>query len=285
MGSGEGKGWSRGRTAATDARIARAAAAHRGMTYMHRVPEAEDRRHRSAGARTLPLDWSPTMAYLVGLMATDGCLISDRRHLNFKSEDEQLVRTFLRCLGREPVYQRAIGRTGNIHYVAQFSDVRFWRWLGSIGLMPRKSLVLGPLSIPDELIFDCARGLLDGDGSIKHYWYDGGGKAAGHRYEAIATCFVSASRPHLEWLRDALCRLAGITGGLCLSDRESGCWALRYSIGESTRLLPLLYRSPEVPKLERKWATWSAYAITHGHPRTLSELTRVLCENAPLYAA
>jgi len=42
---------------------------------------------------TLPLEWSDDMAYLVGLTATDGCLITGRRAINFKSGDRQLVET------------------------------------------------------------------------------------------------------------------------------------------------------------------------------------------------
>lgn len=105
----DGKAWAKGKSAATDPRIARNAAAHRGMTYTRRMPVELDRRlfngSGHSARRTVELEWSPVMAYVVGLMATDGCLLSMRKQLNFKSEDEQLVRTFLECLGRPPVTQ------------------------------------------------------------------------------------------------------------------------------------------------------------------------------------
>ena len=261
----EGKGWARGKTAATDRRVARNAAAHRGMTYIRRTPVELDRRYLHGvghpSRRTLPLEWSPVMAYVVGLMATDGCLLSKRKQLNFKSEDEQLVQAFLQCLGRPPRYRPIRGRTGNLHYVAQFGDADFYRWLQSIGLMPRKSLVLGSIKVPDEVLFDCARGLLDGDGSITNYWYDGTGKATGKRYEGLRTRFTSGSRPHLEWLREALHRRAAISGSIGKATRS---WTLNYAIRESVILLPHLYPSLDAPCLLRKRRIWEDYAARHG---------------------
>jgi hypothetical protein len=269
--AGEGKGWAKGKTAATDSRISRAAEAHRGMTYSRCLPPQLDRRHRDAGVRTLALEWSPTMAYVVGLMATDGCLISDGRHLNFKSGDEQLVQTFLSCLGRRPAYGQRTGATGSAHYVAQFSDVHLWRWLRSIGVGPRKSLVLGAIGVPSGLLLDCARGLLDGDGSIIHYWYDGGGKARGRRYEAIVTRFVSASGEHIAWLRTALHQATGVTGHVT-PPGGNGCWYLDFAIRESAILLPHLYPSLNAPCLLRKRLIWQRYAAQHGLRATLDEI-------------
>ena len=85
-------------------------------------PLAEDKRVR--GYRTLALDWSETMAYIVGLLATDGCLSSDRRHIILTSRDRELVETFLACLGRPIKYTVGRTRRGKRAYYAQF---RMWR--------------------------------------------------------------------------------------------------------------------------------------------------------------
>jgi hypothetical protein len=163
-----GKGWSKGLTAATDPRVARAAAAHRGLAYQRRTP-FELCRWPLAGRTRLPLAWSDPMAYLVGLTATDGCLITGRRAINFKSKDRQLVETYLGLLGRtNPVKPRPT-RVGGIVYVTQFSDAALYRWFQSIGLSPRKSLVLGAIDVPDEYFLALARGLVDGDGSIANF--------------------------------------------------------------------------------------------------------------------
>lgn len=264
--AGAGKGWAKGKTAATDIRVANAAAAHRGLKYERRTPPELCGWSAPPGTmvRQLPLGWSPPMAYVVGLMATDGCLITGRHQLNFKSEDEQLVQTFLNCLGRATGYRAASTRHGNVVYIAQFSDSALYRWLQTIGLMPRKSLVLGRIDVPRELLFHCARGLLDGDGSLVNFWYDGTGKAAGRRYEGFITRFISASRDHIEWLQTELELAAGVHGSVTKPSEKGSCWSLNYAIRESCALLPLIYEDEDVPKLERKWLTWKGFATRHG---------------------
>lgn len=139
MPKAEGKGWAKGRTAATDPRVARAAAGHTGKQYVHRKP-LSDMKWARVTYTTLPIEWSAKMAYIVGLTATDGCLASGRRAINFKSADRQLVETYLQLLGRTNKIGCQRTKTGGIAHQAQFSDTRLYRWFQSIGLTPRKSL-------------------------------------------------------------------------------------------------------------------------------------------------
>jgi hypothetical protein len=264
--NGEGKSWAKGKTAATDPRIARAADGHRGRTYRrHLTPEQDRRYHPKDGcvARTLPLEWSDAMAYVVGLMATDGCLISNRRHLNFKSRDEQLVRTFLQCLGRPMSYSTVVGHTGNPHYVTQFGDVRFYRWLESVGLMPRKSLVLGALDVPQEFLFPTLRGLFDGDGHIENFFHRPTTKTyPDYTYERLRTHFNSASFGHLEWIHSRVEATLGVRGlieKLAPRPNRNDFFRLRYGKHASIVLLRAMYPDPDVPKLERKWRIWVDY--------------------------
>ena len=207
-----GKGWAKGLTAATDPRVARAAAAHRGMQYQRRTP-FEECDWPLAGQTTLPLEWSEDMAYIVGLTATDGCLITGRRALNFKSEDRQLVETYLAVLGRTNKVQTARTRTGGVVFVTQFHDSQLYEWFRSIGLTPRKSLTLGALSVPDKFVAPLARGLMDGDGSIVNFVHAPTRKLyPTYMYERLHVQFHSASRLHLDWLRSRLHTLMGSPG-------------------------------------------------------------------------
>jgi len=107
------------------------------------------------------------MAYVVGLTATDGCLTHGRRRsINFKSEDFELVSRYLALLGRTNAIGVELTREGNFAYHTQFGDARLYEWFRSVGLMPRKSLVLGAIDVPDSHVSHLIRGLLDGDGSI-----------------------------------------------------------------------------------------------------------------------
>ena len=267
VGTGQGKGWAKGRSAATDPRIARNAESHRGRRYQRHLPPDHDRRYRgSGGVRTLPLEWSDTMAYVVGLMATDGCLIPKRRQLNFKSEDEQLVRTFLACLGRPLRYGTRTGRTGNLHYVTQFGDTAFYEWLEGVGLMPRKSLTLGGIDVPDQFLFPMLRGLFEGDGHISNFVHvPTRRKHPNYRYERLWLFFNSASRPHLEWIAQRVSSVAALTGRIekrqpRAGERRHDFFRLKYGKHASIALLAAMYPNADVPKLERKWAIWNGYA-------------------------
>jgi len=208
-----GKGWAKGLTAATDSRVARAAAAHRGKIYQRRKP-FEECRWRTAGHTTLPLTWSDEMAYIVGLTATDGCLITGRRVINFKSEDRQLVETYLGVLGRtNRIRKEKTHKPGGVVYTTQFGDSRLDEWFRSVGLTPRKSLTLGSICAPDRFIVPLARGLMDGDGGIANFVHAPTlATYPSYRYERLIVSFNSASKPHLEWLRENV-----------IGERESEC--------------------------------------------------------------
>ncbi len=42
--------------------------------------------------------WSPELAYVVGIIATDGNLSPDGRHINITSKDEEMVQTVKKLL-------------------------------------------------------------------------------------------------------------------------------------------------------------------------------------------
>jgi len=256
---GEGKGWAKGRKASNDPRIAKNAEAHRGKTYQSHIGPEQDRRRKSPVAC---LEWTPTLAYAVGLLATDGCQ-TDGRHLAFPSADRELVEILLRCRGKTNKITTERTRTGGTVYRTQIGDVRLCRWLLTVGVTPRKSLTLGPLNVPDELLLECARGLMDGDGGITHFTHAATKKSyPDYRYERIVVGFNSASRAHLEWLRAKLEPYAEAPGWLGIraaTARRHEFVTLRYGTRDGLRLLPLLYRDHTVPRLERKYRIWQSY--------------------------
>lgn len=261
--AGEGKGWAKGRTAKSDPRIARAAAAHRGKQYAFRVPPDQDRRRLSPPVST---EWTPAFAYAIGLMATDGC-VADLDHVSFPSADRELVELFASCLKRDNVISEFKTEAGHAAYRIQFGDVRFCRWLGSIGITGHKSLTIGALNVPRELLIPLTRGLLDGDGSIlnKRARADTA-RRSDYYWEYLQTKFVSGSRGHLEWLQTCLRTALGIEGLIITRGPRDGrhaCYTLRYSKRASHVLLSELYRDPGAPRLTRKWRIWQSYVERH----------------------
>lgn len=262
--AGEGKGWAKGRSSKDDPRIARAAAGHRGKQYVAHIPPEQDRRRRG-GARFHPT-WTPTLAYAVGLIATDGGLVRGRS-LSFPSADRELVDLLLACLGKSNKVTQERSESGGVYYRTQIGDVALYRWLLTIGITPAKSLTIGAIAVPDELLFPLARGLLDGDGSIMNKVARADTKRRqDYRWEYLQTKFVSASRAHLLWLREKLVAATG-SQGLIMTKKAQGrrhaCYTLRFSKRDSLRLLPLLYADPSAPRLTRKWRIWADYATRH----------------------
>jgi hypothetical protein len=237
-------------------RVARAAAAHRGLEY----------RRRDAAAT--PVEWTPCLAYAVGLIATDGCLYGDGRHMAFISKDEDLMRTLLTLVGRSHIrYRRVDSGYGGWAYRGQFSHARLYRWLVSAGVTPRKSLVLGGIAVPDEHLMPLVRGLLDGDGTVYTLIHRPTRRTyRRYRYERLWTFFTSASRKHVEWLRMRLAGAIGVAGRIEEFRREphkNPMYRLKYGNKASLTLLPAIYDDLDVPRLERKWRKWAGYAGRH----------------------
>lgn len=203
------------------------------------------------------------MAYAVGLMATDGCLVNTGRHLSFDSGDPDLVETFLRCIGRPIRYREIRTRSGGVVYKALFGDVVWYRWLESVGLHQRKSLTLGAIDVPDDHLLSLVRGLLDGDGSVCTFVHrPTRALYPNYEYERLWVFFASASRAHLEWLRESLRGTLGLNGYLSQAKRREGhhdFFQLKYGKHESIKLLSALYVDPAAPRLERKWMKWEDY--------------------------
>ncbi len=214
-------------------------------------------RHTLMPKQKLPekgFTWTPQLAYVVGLLATDGNLSRDRRHITMRSAETELLKIFASCLG----LKNKIGFTkGQRGYRIQFSNVQLYNWLMRIGLFPAKTYSLGEIKIPDESFRDFLRGHLDGDGNIRFYedrynFYKGRGYTANRLFVR----FVSASKSHVIWLRGKISKLAGVHGALIEEKprdiKRVSIWEVKFSKKESVRLLQWIYYNPALPALERK---------------------------------
>lgn len=101
-------------------------------------------------------EWTPELAYAIGLMASDGNLSKSGRHMAFISSDLDLIDTFKACLSiNNKVQNHPGGYSKNSRcFIVCFGDVNFYKFLLSIGLTPAKSKTIGPLLIPEQYFFD-----------------------------------------------------------------------------------------------------------------------------------
>lgn len=192
------------------------------------------------------IEWSPNFAYAIGLLVTDGCLYSDDRHMSLVSKDKEQLLNFSRCLGLENKIGLHPSGTGRLAFSVQFGDVNFYSFLLQIGLMPRKSKIIGAVTVPDEYFFDFLRGCFDGDGSFYSYW-----DPRWHSSFMFYVSFVSVSIAHIRWLRETNNRLVGIKGHVGDSAKSS-VLQLKYAKAESLILLRKMYYNPSVVCLSRK---------------------------------
>lgn len=199
--------------------------------------------------------WSPPIAYAIGLIATDGNLSGDGRHISVVSKDLDQLETLRRCLGLRASICEFKSRSGRLARRIQWSDRAFYKALLTIGLTPNKSLTLGGLAIPDAYFPDFFRGCIDGDGSVLVY-IDRYHTAKNERYvyTRLYVSLTSASRTFIDWMQLTVQRLTSLHG-VIETQYKTGrrpIWLLRYAKRESRALLRWMYYSPDLPSLARK---------------------------------
>ncbi len=199
----------------------------------------------------------------MGLIATDGNLSIDGRHLAIPSIDLELLESIKSCLGLTNAITRQKSERSHIHRL-QWGDRLFYGWLVSLGLTPRKSRTLGPLAIPDEYFADFFRGCIDGDGTVLVYT-DRYHVPRNRRYvyERLYVSLVSGSRLFVEWVQATIQRLTGAGGAIHLQIKRGHqpIHVLRYAKRESIIVLRWMYYSLDVPCLARKRAKASPFLL------------------------
>lgn len=191
-------------------------------------------------------NWSPELAYAVGLITTDGCLSKDGRHIDLTSKDKSQLKNFMRCLKiKNKIGKKISGESGNLCFRVQFGDIMFFNFLLSIGLTSAKSKTLGILKIPDKYFFDFLRGCFDGDGCFYSY-FDPRWKSSFMFY----TVFTSASKEHVFWIRRKIYKFLKIKGHLTKSKKFVFC--IKYAKKDSLKILRKMYYNNCVVCLRRK---------------------------------
>lgn len=193
------------------------------------------------------MKWSGKLAYAVGLITTDGNLSKDGRHINLTSKDEEQIQNFAKILNlKNRISMKKSSYTGEKkYYFLQFGNIELFHFLLSIGLMPNKTKILGPLQIPDEYFADYLRGFLDGDGFTNSYW-----DSRWKNSFCLYTGFTSASILHLNWIQEKIKDLYDISGKIKFSGKST--YHLTYAKRSSIILLKNMYHNPRVVCLQRK---------------------------------
>ena len=150
----------------------------------------------------------PVFWYLVGLIATDGCLVNNRRTVVVTSKEKSFLERLAECIGVRATIRQKRSGFGTIGYDLVIGRKILYDRLIAIGLTPRKSATLGPLRIPDGFFRDFLRGVIDGDGNIRRWIHPSNGR------QQWTVRVSGCSEPFLRWLRETVQRLWYATGRL-----------------------------------------------------------------------
>ena len=146
--------------------------------------------------------------YLVGLIATDGCLLSRRNTVVVTSAEKKFIVDLQRELGGYGRIHEKMGGFGHIGFDLVIQRAILYQRLQEIGLTPRKSLTIGALRVPDKYFHEFVRGVIDGDGNIRRWIHPTNGR------EQWTIRISSASRPFLAWLQKSIIRLWQLSGAI-----------------------------------------------------------------------
>lgn len=203
--------------------------------------------------------WSPNMAYVLGYIFADGCLLKARWRLKISSNDKKHLKNVLNVMkSNYPIlkYWRKNRKFPNYYSIVDSKKVYFD--LLKVGLIPRKSKVVGFPDIPQKYFFHFVRGYLDGDGSI---YYDKPHIDRGNkRYTRLNTCFISGSKKFLNVMQRLISRRLNIPQQKL--SKNYTAFKLRYSTRDSLKLLKQIYNNnSKFLKLDRKYKLYLNYIL------------------------
>lgn len=193
------------------------------------------------------IQWSPDFAYAIGLIATDGNLSKDSRHLNMTSKDKDLIGIFKKCLLLNNKIGCKAREKSKIrkYFQIQFGDKNFYEFLLSLGLTPAKSKTIGLLNIPPKHFADFLRGCIDGDGNIDIHNHPES------QHLQLRVRLFSASLKFLEWIKDELAKQLELRGGWL--ENYSAVHVLSFGKSDSVKLLNFIYYNKRISCLRRKY--------------------------------
>lgn len=206
--------------------------------------------------------WSPSMAYVLGLVATDGCIHAPeidprtgRRKaaiLAFAQRDRELldkVCGLMQCdatVSFSPSRRCATTVAGPLHRV-RITSARLLARLEELGIGPRKSRTLCFPPVPRELIRHFIRGCWDGDGSI----FRGRG--------LLIASYVTGSRDFIDGLVGKLTDDGFSRRTVYVEQRKNPSFKISFQGSEAVRLCAYLYDGvPESERLSRKFQIYES---------------------------
>lgn len=210
--------------------------------------------------------WSPSMAYVLGLISADGAVEDVRNssrtcYFTISSVDKSLIIQVKKVLNsshriyiKEPRFQKF--KNGSYFCTKQFilriGSKNMFQDLVNLGVTPRKSLRLTLPKMSDEYFRYYLRGYFDGDGCV-HVSLQ-----KGYKIPEIITIFTSGCKSFLDSLNYKLHNQIGTPQ--MKVNINSGAFRLRYREKNSLKILSFIYEElNSAPYLARKYKIYQSY--------------------------
>lgn len=194
------------------------------------------------------IKWSPALSYALGVIATDGNLSPDKRHINITSKDEELVLQIKKALKlKNKIGKKSREKSEDKkYYVLQFGDTNFYEFMLSIGLTTAKSKTISEIMIPKIFFYDFLRGCIDGDGNISITYHPES------KFPQLRLRLYSASKKFLIWIMRSIRETSKIRGGWMYTSKKQ-MHALSFAKSDSIKILKLVYYNKVEFFLKRKY--------------------------------
>jgi len=188
--------------------------------------------------------WSPEMAYVLGLIITDGC-ISRTGRVSLSMNDNELLEKVKKVMGSEHKIEPSKHQKGLYYF--HFAREKLVEDLRKFGIFPRKSLTVKFPDVPQDFLTHFIRGVFDGDGTV---YFDKRG-----RNYPIRTGLYSGSKDFIEKLEDNLTKLGLPKRNISQQKTKNGIYyGIRYGHYDSLKLFHILYKKAKNGLfLERKY--------------------------------
>jgi len=201
--------------------------------------------------------WSPEMAYVLGVIATDGYLFQYRGTSGFSvsQKERELLDKILVLMGSNAkiLFKKQRGGFGGSRYFFTITNKEMFDDLLRLGLTPRKSLTLTFPDTPGEYVRHFIRGCWDGDGSV----YLGGGSLS-----QAASSIGSGSKAFIDGIKSHLRNLGLPDRPIDISrNGKNNFFSIRFFARDTAKLYKVLYEGvSEAVYLTRKQTCFKAIA-------------------------
>lgn len=206
--------------------------------------------------------WSPQMAYILGLIFSDGAIEDVRKssrtcYTTITSKDADLLPQVKKAMSSEheiyikrPAWNEFRGGMRYFckkAYCLRIGNKVMFQDLVNLGITPRKSLRLKFPNVPNKLFPYFVRGYLDGDGCINT------SLQKGRKIPTLVVIFISGSPNFLKKLSEKLSFLLSIKIAT-VNRRQDLASDLRYKKADSLKILSFVYKNLQsAPYLHRKY--------------------------------